>query len=789
MIRIRRLSTIVSVAALLAIAPLANGRAGAVDVQPTGPVTFPVAEHDCNNAPLALRATSDPVPNAIRTVGIVSTAASGAVPRKIDWTPPATVAPPGGVAHEWSSSGTIDPADACPAKAATDIVTVELLFDPPGIAPVQLVLVLNPMAPALDVPTKWTVPLAIWPFHNDFISSSERIVDLPVRESSHAGAIARLSAATTAPFASASTSTDLRVDVAGIAPLMLGPGQSGTLRLPLVGTPRPGTLATKLGLYGPGLPSEQPVDLTIEARVHRGFLLLTVVIGVVLGWLVNDKLQPLATLDTAKLQGLRAAAELAQRAAAQPDPVVQQKVMAVSKALEGDLATVTTADAVATTVKARQDQAAAIESQAVADAAALRTALGQTRDIITPGAIPDAAIAALLSGSATALERITTMSQAGQVTDAARALKEMQDALPGAIAAALRPWLGLLHDALMRFGTWAPAAAEPEATRAALLARVQAAAALNDPAALVKACDGMARDLRALTRFQARDAMARVFRTTAANLDASGRTAAGAAVRARADEVLRPPQSDDPLLDLGTLAAQREAVELVLLILAPANNALRTALQNGDFPAAVAALPAMAAAAAPVAPAAARPIDRFPPAPPAAADFAAAHWIRLDLPPLLPLNQPARADVRWADGAAAPAGPTTWTVTPEAAVTPGAQDATSFQFTPTRTTRLTVTATLPAPIGNLTASAVAGDVVATPPYLRLAAQSRAIDWTIDAIAAVVTVGAGYVTFTGSWFGTAGDFFAVLAWGFFGQFGLARIKTLAQPIVNRALPTG
>jgi hypothetical protein len=58
-------------------------------------------------------------------------------------------------------------------------------------------------------------------------------------------------------------------------------------------------------------------------------------------------------------------------------------------------------------------------------------------------------------------------------------------------------------------------------------------------------------------------------------------------------------------------------------------------------------------------------------------------------------------------------------------------------------------------------------------------------WT-SVVTAAVTVAAGFVLFTGNWVGTWSDWFGAFAWGFFGQFGLERVRTLAQPITSRTL---
>ena len=55
------------------------------------------------------------------------------------------------------------------------------------------------------------------------------------------------------------------------------------------------------------------------------------------------------------------------------------------------------------------------------------------------------------------------------------------------------------------------------------------------------------------------------------------------------------------------------------------------------------------------------------------------------------------------------------------------------------------------------------------------------------LGAVLTVFFGYEIFIAGWYGTFADFFAAFLWGFFGQFGLERLRDLAKPVTAKALP--
>jgi hypothetical protein len=243
--------------------------------------------------------------------------------------------------------------------------------------------------------------------------------------------------------------------------------------------------------------------------------------------------------------------------------------------------------------------------------------------------------------------------------------------------------------------------------------------------------------------------------------------------------------SQDLPASLAALARLRHETETMLRAAAPGSNAVDGALVDGDFAAAAAALvpplPERRDVAAPdAAPAAPLPRPQTPL--PGVAEPAIAP--RLVLPPQLNVGEPVQAILDWAG--IAPAGMPQWSCAPENAAEIANPDAAGARITPRSAGLLTVAANFPG-TGPIAATAYAGEVTAAQDYTAIAAAAARVNGYIGTATAILTVFAGYEIFVGNWFGTFADFFTAFLWGFFGQFGLDRIRDLARPLTSRPLP--
>lgn len=259
-----------------------------------------------------------------------------------------------------------------------------------------------------------------------------------------------------------------------------------------------------------------------------------------------------------------------------------------------------------------------------------------------------------------------------------------------------------------------------------------------------------------------------------------GKATEAAAMSALAAEVVRVSGgARDPIATLGKIADVRRRAEALLRGLAPGNAALDADLLAGNF----------VAAARRVAP---------PLAPPAAAMAAIASLAPLQhavtvlgpapvvTPPprlIVPARLQVGADVTLSidppdarpNLTCEPAKSITFTN-----VTPNGANAKAIEAG-----FITITADLGRPV-RLSATIYAGEAMDTNIYRTIADNAGRVGFWTSVVTAAVTVAAGFVLFNGNWVGTWSDWFGAFAWGFFGQFGLERVRTLAQPITSRTL---
>jgi hypothetical protein len=368
------------------------------------------------------------------------------------------------------------------------------------------------------------------------------------------------------------------------------------------------------------------------------------------------------------------------------------------------------------------------------------------------------------------------------------------------VLGALRAWLSSAKSSLDEFGVWGAASQEPEQSRGALLQTITATYAAVDPALMIQQSDAIAARLRGWTALMLPRDVTHVFQAASAALRAGGRPDLAAEVAACANEV-SALQGDDPRVLLNSTAAVRRRVEAALRAAAPQNESLEARLAEGDFVAAAAVLARPAAPAADLggrsggAPAAMAYLapDRLPRASAAlAASAILPAPLRLRLPANLVVGEAAPLSIDWSD-AAPPGLAITWECHP-----PGAADVPqgdSSPAVPTLTPTLTLTPKLPgfltvvaniAGWGAISASSYVGSVLQSPDFKALERREHRVKLVIWCATAVLTTGVGFEIFAGPWLGTPSDFVSAFLWGFFGQFGLDRVRDLAKPVTAKAM---
>jgi len=768
---------------VLLVAPVRSAAASVPVI--SGPTTFVIS--DCNDARIPLRFIpgGSLAPIAIRTKDIVNETPKGApVGWSISWDKPLLTDQS---IAEYQTLGTLN--GGCPLAGTFDVpLTISLGGTPPSSAELKFTLV-RIVDPVLDAPVSVMLPLNIWPFGVGGFDESE--LSIPLRETSYGASVDGI-------VAVGSELKNASGELAGIMlisqpnALKLGAGAGANLGMTLSQTPDPGSYTGKITLHAPTLKQNQAVDVTLKVRVCWVFLLVVIGLGVGLGYLVNVSLRQRAELDAALLEGLRASAAIAQRAAAQKDPAVQQRLINLAAYLEGQVKDATTTKAVDDAVTAAQSRANDIETMANKAATDFGQNLARLRSIVQPSEVPlDDAIDDLLASLKQTLDRIDRVGTSGDVEEAQRCLQQLEQIWAKGITNALRPWLVQLQSALDDLGPWADANAEPELTRKALKEELLQAYAISEPGKLVQQCDAIARQLRSWVTLTAPGAIAKVFRVAATILVRGGAAELGGTISSQADDIVHEAAGDqDPLATVRKLAAIRTKVEELFRRSPKASGDLIARLAQGDFSGAAALL--VGPAPSNVAPSASRDVgpSREPLAlvqrlqtelrdvgtPPAVQP-------RLLVPPQLSVKQTVRIEVNWAD-------------------TPVPDEQAKWSFDPTGNAQISNatahgTDMIPLKAGLLTiifgvsefktaATTYVGDVSATQNYRQISKQGRRANFLISGVTALITIFAGYEIFVGTWFGTFGDFFSAFLWGFFGQFGLDRLRDLSKSIVSRPL---
>jgi hypothetical protein len=247
---------------------------------------------------------------------------------------------------------------------------------------------------------------------------------------------------------------------------------------------------------------------------------------------------------------------------------------------------------------------------------------------------------------------------------------------------------------------------------------------------------------------------------------------------------VRVGSGDSPLDILEALSAARHEAEVLFRLAAPGDNTVEGQLANGNFVGVANAMVIQPVAAvrvlmlvAPEFPPLARPGTALPAA--QSPDVLP----RLSLPAQVAIGQAIEAVLDWG-GNTPPAASPQWRCEPQDAadISPSERGA---RITPKVAGFLSVSAKV-AETAAATSSTYVGEVTATATYSQIASDAARVNGYIATATAALTIFAGYEIFIGTWIGTFGDFFAAFIWGFFGQFGLDRVRDLAKPITSRSL---
>ncbi|MDR5753011.1 MULTISPECIES: hypothetical protein [unclassified Caballeronia] len=749
---------------------------------------------DCTTSKIVLRVISKGPPVAIRTREITSSdkdvPASSQRGWTINWDTP--VASDSKIS-EYLSNGTSQ--QACPRWGSFK-VELDVYLKDAGGAPSPLTIWIDRIPdPILDAPSTATLLTMRHPRlrsddndndnkNDDGHGHGEKDMTFVVREASGVASIAKLTASlgqlkdSAGKFTASELSSAQSVyDIApgAIVPLKF----NSTTALP------PGAYTTRTTLRSPSLKQDQNVDLTVWVKIYSGYLWGMIFVGIILGQAVNVRMQQRSALDAAKLDALRANEGFVRSAAAQKDPVVQQALVSLAAKTQNDIQAAAVLEDVQTALQNAQAEAAAIEARATAALQTFETKLVSLRAKLQPNGLqPDPDIARCLEPVNKTVNHIEVIAASGQVEDAQAQLQNFQlQGFQPAVLAALHPWLVQLHGTLGELGEWSSPAQTVQSVCGDIDRKIGAAYGVGDPAQLISQVNDIALQLRPHLAFTIPEGMAAAFRAAAVILDAGGKIDLSQSVRAQTDNMLLPRASDAGMLvTLDGFAKSRTRIETLLRSAVGQPQAIEPSLTQGDFPGAAriivppAAALTVAMAHAPMLPPLVRPYAGLQN--PAAA------------PPLLRMNVPPRmapgkaVDIELLGLTADPLD-VAWSCEPQG----GGAIAGTWQkcvLTPERIGFLTIKVGSSNLRTGASACVFVGNVMQQPDYRKLARQSRWLRHALALFIAMLTAFAGYQLFAASWFGTLSDFLAAFVWGFFGQFGLERVRDISKPILAKTL---
>ncbi len=390
----------------------------------SGPTRLVIA--DCANATLELRFTASRPPLAVRTGDVAPRDGRGqSVAWSVAWDK-LTASDPS--IHEYLATGALK--NGCPAPGTYSlpiVVTLAVAQDAGMLATadggagdalstatlsVDLVRVVDPV---LDAPSAVTLAAEAWP-----ALGPDAGLSIPVRESSNAAPIRSLSATGTELKTSSGELTGVEL-VAQADPIALDAGAGAELGLALSNAAWPGSYTSRVIVHAPDAKKDQTIDVTLKIRLSVVFLLLTITLATGLGWWVNVWLAGRATVDSARMRGLRAAQDLVALTSKERDPSVEQRIMGIAAHLETLARSAKTADEVDQAIAANRAQVAKVEEDARASEATLAKELGAVRASLgLGGAGLNPAIANRVASVSQELEAIEGAQDAGQVSRRSR---------------------------------------------------------------------------------------------------------------------------------------------------------------------------------------------------------------------------------------------------------------------------------------------------------------------------------------------------------------------------------
>jgi hypothetical protein len=566
--------------------------------------------------------------------------------------------------------------------------------------------------------------------------------------------------------------------------------------------------------------AERALDYVVEvvSRHHPLWLFAPILVGILLGWLVRDRME-----DRRQRTRARVAAE-AQRGRLHAliedtvDPGLGDALQKIMRDLGAAIAEpLADAEALNRAAKEAEEQTEfrlkAAEEKRLAlggTIATLRASLG------TPEGQPRE-IAALLENTLRRLADHEHQLTRGSIHPVENLLETEGQSLPVRLHDHVNGWLTKISNGLQRMGPWPGTVFErAEGEISAEITAIRGSLGTTSSPEQISALLGRTRTLAQRVRHDLLDSGRLAIEQLAEDVlralgDERDATLEPALEQLRRDLVTLHgvPRDETELPRLaGAVHALRNSLAAALsaAVPAPTGGAMAAepeALGRGDFGGALEAVIALRdrptervlGGMTPVA-SGSRPglLRPGPEAPVRTEELGAPAWaLQIVASPALPrAGEPIslHAEVVVPDGFDAPQVSIAWEVggRPSASGLPA--DA-AYPITPRRSGPLAVRATaVDAASGSRAAAEIVLQVRPTEGFAavrELSQQVRRYEVVQTGVSGILIAAAGFVIFEGAFLGTYGDYLAALLWGFSVDIGLARVRELAAPHVGRTLP--
>jgi hypothetical protein len=558
-----------------------------------------------------------------------------------------------------------------------------------------------------------------------------------------------------------------------------------------------------------------PVELKFKLvnRHWVGWLPLTIIAFILLGFLYRKLLADRQELDEGLLDAGRAFARLKDIADRQVEPQLKSSI-------EAEIASLAAAMSQAESATALRDAATkagtAIDTILAAAAESRRTSRTKIADLKSALGRPELhtpEIAKIIEDANRQLDEFVQGLDRGLAQSLAPPLAKLDSDLQAKLPKLIESLTTAIKSDLQQIRTWPETEIDSEAAALTGILNEAEKVAQTDLAKTVSASALVTRTARLFFTRTLRSQSTDVARKTVTALGLSGNEPDFAAVRRIQEQIL----ANGPLVNreapyheiAGLVSSLRDALAALVRKIAPANTAaVEDALGTGNFVLAAKAAKAAAAAAAKQAQAG-KKVEAYGPVVAAGGEAAAGPGKVVDflsgnvmvpgdrLPPVptLSIGAPAEAqtgqivELRALIQPAIENATFTWTVV-AGTIGQEKREGAHFSFSPLASGPVIVKCEATGvPQGRLSAqvSIQVARTAAEQAIVTIRERMTWREWKMSAITGLFIAGAGTMIFADAFVGSWKDFLFAALWGFTADVGTGRLRALAEPLTSKQIP--